>query len=157
MFIQKKKSISQGPRNQILFSQLKSLEFFLFEKLNKFFCCLVRQINLVTSSYAYDIFFMIIVKVDHQYCLCYRLSSSLRNKWPRKIIRNFNFSKQYINYTTVLSDERDNILTFGLSGRIFHLNVLDDEEAISPLYLLTTLFIGLFAIFVIVKVFRLRE
>lgn len=66
------------------------------------------------------------------------------------------FSKQYINYTTVLTEDNENLLTFGILGRIFHLDELQEEEdgGAALLYLLLTLLAGLLTIFIILKLFR---
>lgn len=67
---------------------------------------------------------------------------------------NLNFSKQYINYTTVLSAENESILTFGVLGRIFNLNELDGEDGGGLFYLLISSLLGLLIMFAVVKLFR---
>ena len=64
-------------------------------------------------------------------------------------------SKQYINYTTVLIEENENLLTFGVLGRVFHLEELDGEEDEAVIfYLLLSLLAGLATMLIILKIFR---
>lgn len=68
------------------------------------------------------------------------------------------FSKQYINYTTVLTEESETLLTFGVLGRVFELEGLDDdggeEDGMDLFYLLLSLSAGLVTALIIMKIFR---
>lgn len=74
-------------------------------------------------------------------------------------ITNFNASRKfYINYTSVLTEDNEQLLTFGILGRVFHLDELedndDDAEASALLYLLISLVVGMLTMILMVKIFR---
>lgn len=53
-------------------------------------------------------------------------------------------------------EENENLLTFGILGRVFHLDELAGEEdgGVDLLYLLLSLLAGLLTMFIILKMFR---
>lgn len=88
-----------------------------------------------------------------------------RSLQPRKVRRESTLkmtikafyppnSRAYINYTTILSESNEIILSFGILGRVFHLDELDDGENVNLVYLLLSLLLGLFVMFLIVKWLR---
>lgn len=54
-----------------------------------------------------------------------------------------------------MTEENENLLTFGVLGRVFHIEELDggDDEA-GFLYLLLSLLAGLVATLILLKIFR---
>lgn len=74
------------------------------------------------------------------------------------LIDSSNFSKQYINYTTTLLEGKasENLLTFGVLGRIFHLDEFDDGEGTGLLYLLLSLLLGILVMFLVVRFLRFK-
>lgn len=74
-------------------------------------------------------------------------------------ITNFDvFRKLYINYTSILTEDNEELLTFGILGRVFHLDEFedsnDDVEAPALLHLLISLAVGVLTMILIVKLFR---
>jgi hypothetical protein len=54
-------------------------------------------------------------------------------------------------------EERDDLITFGILGRIFHLDEFTGEEATwGMFYLLISMFIGLFTAFAVIWILRIR-
>lgn len=73
------------------------------------------------------------------------------------LIYSSNFSKQYINYTTTLLEGKaSELLTFGVLGRIFHLDEFDDGEGTGLFYLLLSLLLGILVMFLVVKFLRFK-
>lgn len=81
------------------------------------------------------------------------------NSLPRenKLIQVKIFSKKFINYTTTLGEERDDLVTFGILGRTFQLDeFIGDEATWGMFYLLISLFIGLFTTFAVIWILRIK-
>lgn len=61
--------------------------------------------------------------------------------------------KLYKNYTTLLTDETDVLLTFGILGRVFKLDeiIVDDETNAMVTGVLITMGLGLIVLIVVIK------
>jgi Vanin C-terminal domain len=70
------------------------------------------------------------------------------------------FSKQFINYTKLLKDDSELLLTFGILGRVFHLEELEAEGMEGDIpdlpNMLLSVLIALLVMFAIIKCFKLR-